>query len=78
MSGLILLGFASVYREGVEVVLFLQSSGCRSARGWCCWRGGGAHFTLFVGVITFAAHHRLPYKKMLTLTGILLGRCFSS
>ena len=33
----------------------------------------GALLTAFVGALTFVAHHRLPYKRMLVLTGILLG-----
>ena len=44
--GLILLGFTSLYREGFEVVLFLQS---------------------------YHLQQRLPYRKMLITTGILLG-----
>ena len=33
----------------------------------------GLVFTAVVGALTFVAHHRLPYKKMLILTGVLLG-----
>ena len=77
MSGLILLGFASVYREGFEVVLFLQS--LRLQVGSLIVLFGvlaGLCFTGIVGVLTFVAHHRLPYKKMLILTGIMLGVVF--
>ena len=72
--GLGLLGFASLYREGFEVVLFLQT--------YYLQMGGrivlaGAVFGLFlsgiVAVLTFIAHQKLPYRKMLILTGILLG-----
>jgi high-affinity iron transporter len=72
--GLGLLGFASFYREGFEVVLFLQT--------YYLQMGGkivlaGALFGLFfsgiVAVLTFVAHRKLPYRKMLILTGVMLG-----
>ncbi|HUJ10999.1 MAG TPA: FTR1 family protein [Verrucomicrobiae bacterium] len=72
--GLCLLGFASLYREGFEVVLFLQSY--RLKLGTPTVLEGallGLFFTGIVAVLTFLAHHRLPYRKMLVLTGILLG-----
>lgn len=75
--GLILLGFASVYREGFEVVLFLQT--LRLQVGSLIVLFGvliGLFLTGIVGMLTFVAHHRLPYKKMLVLTGILLGVVF--
>ena len=72
--GLVLLGFTAVYREGFEVVLFLQSMRLR----------GGSHvvlegvtiglgLALMVAILTFVAHQKLPYKKMLVLTGVMLG-----
>lgn len=72
--GLILLGFASVYREGFEVVLFLQT--LRLQVGSLIVLYGvliGLALTSIVGMLTFVAHHKLPYKKMLVLTGIMLG-----
>ena len=33
----------------------------------------GLAATAVVGVITFWLHHRLPYKRMLILTGVLVG-----
>lgn len=77
LSGLILLGFASVYREGFEVVLFLQT--LRLQVGSLIVLVGvliGLFFTAIVGVLTFVAHHRLPYKKMLVFTGVMLGVVF--
>jgi high-affinity iron transporter len=72
--GLGLLGFASLYREGFEVVLFLQSYYLRLG-GWPVLGGVllGLLLTGAVAVLTFVAHHRLPYRKMLILTGVLLG-----
>ncbi len=74
MLGLALLGFTAMYREGFEVVLFLQN--LRLQAGSAVVLEGvaiGLGFTAIVGVLTFVAHHRLPYKKMLVLTGVLLG-----
>ncbi len=73
-AGLMLLGFTSIYREGFEVVLFLQALRLKYGAG-VVLQGvalGGA-FTAAVGVLTFVAHHKLPYKRMLVLTGALLG-----
>jgi len=68
------LGFTSLYREGVEVVLFLQSYRLRFGSEIVLWGAGiGLLLTGIVGVLTFVAHRRLPYKKMLVFTGILLG-----
>ena len=72
--GLGLLGFSSLYREGFEVVLFLQSYYLKM--GWKPVLFGavlGLIFSGLVGVLTFVAHRRLPYRKMLVLTGALLG-----
>ncbi|HEX4207309.1 MAG TPA: FTR1 family protein [Ktedonobacteraceae bacterium] len=72
--GLALLGFSAMYREGFEVVLFLQN--LRLQAGSTVVLEGvaiGLAFTAVIGVLTFVAHHKLPYKKMLVLTGVLLG-----
>jgi high-affinity iron transporter len=72
--GFALLGFTSLYREGFEVVLFLQSY--RLKLGDRPIGYGvliGVLFAGVVAVLTFFAHRRLPYRRMLVLTGILLG-----
>jgi high-affinity iron transporter len=72
--GLVALGFTSVYREGFEVVLFLQN--LQLQQGSATVMEGvaiGLALTAVVGVLTFWLHHRLPYRKMLILTGILVG-----
>ena len=74
IRGLVLLGFASVYREGFEVVLFLQS--LRLQVGMQVVLLGsliGLGLTLLVAALNFFSHYRLPYRKMLVLTGTLLG-----
>jgi high-affinity iron transporter len=74
MWGLILLGLTSVYREGFEVVLFLQN--LRLSYGAGTVLEGvviGLALTSLVGGATFFAHRHLPYKRMLVLTGVLLG-----
>src|ERR1700745_3318700 len=72
--GLILLGFTSLYREGFEVVLFLQSYNLRLG-GAVVLKGAllGLVLTAMVAVLTFVLQQRLPYRKMLITTGILLG-----
>ncbi len=74
LLGLAVLGFSSVYREGFEVALFLQS--LRLQVGSLIVLEGvlvGLVLSGIVAVLTFFAHQRLPYKRMLVLTGILLG-----
>ena len=72
--GLILLGFTSLYREGFEVVLFLQTYHLRLG-GNVVLQGTLLGLTLsgFVAVLTFVMQQRLPYRNMLVTTGILLG-----
>jgi high-affinity iron transporter len=72
--GLVLLGFSSLYREGFEVVLFLQSYRLRvGSETVGVGLAIGLLFTAMVAVLTFVSHRRLPYRKMLVLTGGLLG-----
>lgn len=72
--GLVLLGFTSFYREGFEVVLFLQTYRLRLGGGPVL-HGVllGVLLTSLVAVLAFVAHHRLPYRQMLIATGVLLG-----
>src|SRR6202030_2995577 len=72
--GLILLGFTSLYREGVEVVLFLQSYNLRLGGG-VVLKGAllGLLLSGIVAVLTFVLQQHLPHRKMLIITGVLLG-----
>jgi high-affinity iron transporter len=72
--GLALLGFTSVYREGFEVVLFLQSYRLKlGSRPVGLGVLFGLALTGSVAVLAFLGHRRLPYKKMLIATGVMLG-----
>jgi high-affinity iron transporter len=72
--GLVALGFTSVYREGFEVVLFLQNLELKSGSGVVLEGVAlGLAATAIVGVLTFVLQRKLPYKKMLIGTGVLLG-----
>jgi high-affinity iron transporter len=74
LLGLGMLGFTSLYREGFEVVLFLQSY--RLELGGRVVLGGvliGGALAAVVAAITFIARRRLPYKTMLVVTGALLA-----
>jgi high-affinity iron transporter len=69
-----LLGLTSVYREGFETVLFLQNlqvsaGSSATALGIAIGMAG----TLAVGFVTFKLERKLPYKKMLIATGVLIG-----
>jgi high-affinity iron transporter len=73
LLGLALLGFTSVYRECFEVVIFLQN--LRELYGSSVVLEGvviGGLFTAAAGVLTFALHQRLPYKRLLVITGVML------
>jgi high-affinity iron transporter len=73
LLGLALLGFTSVYRECFEVVVFLQN--LREIYGASVVLEGvviGLLFTAAVGTLTFALHRRLPYRRLLVITGALL------
>ena len=73
-AGLVLLGFTAVYREGFEVVLFLQNMRLKYGAGTVLEGVAvGLAFTAVVGVLTFYAHKKLPYKQMLVLTGAMIG-----
>ncbi|HEU4703886.1 MAG TPA: FTR1 family protein [Conexibacter sp.] len=72
--GLALLGLSSVYREGFETVLFLQSLELSAGTATVLEGAGlGLAMTLGVAVLTFALQRKLPYKKMLVVTGVMIG-----
>jgi high-affinity iron transporter len=72
--GLVALGFTSVFREGFEVVLFLQNLELQDGTATVLEGVGiGLALTAAVGVVTFWLHHRLPYRRMLILTGVLVA-----
>ncbi len=72
--GFLTLGFSSVYREGFETVLFLQAL-VLEVGVWTVLQGValGMIGVLGVGWLTFRLQSRLPYKRMLVVTGVLIG-----
>jgi high-affinity iron transporter len=72
--GLGILGLTSVYREGFETVLFIQNLEV-SAGVTACLLGAaiGLAATLAIGGITFVAQRKLPYRRMLIATGVLIA-----
>jgi high-affinity iron transporter len=72
--GLFTLGFTSVFREGFETVLFLQALEL-SAGPVVVLEGVGLGLlgTAAVGVMTFFLERRLPYRRMLVVTGMMIG-----
>ena len=74
VAGLYTLGFTSVFREGFETVLFLQALQLSSGTGVVLAGVSlGLVLTAIVGAITFALERKLPYKKMLIATGVLIA-----
>ena len=74
IAGLYVLGFTSVFREGFETVLFLQALQLSSGIGIVLAGVSlGLVMTAAVGYATFALERKLPYKKMLIVTGVLIA-----
>jgi len=72
--GFALLGFVSVYREGFETALFLQALFLRASTDTVLagvLLGGAA--VAAVGVATLYLEKKLPHKKMLVVTGVLIS-----
>ena len=72
--GLVVLGFTSVFREGAETVLFLQAL-VLDAGTLVVVEGTllGLAATAVVGVLTFVLQTKLPHKKMLIVTGVMIA-----
>lgn len=74
MLGLVVLGFTSVYREGFEVVLFLQALVLEAGSATVLLGVAvGLAIVIAIGVATFVLQAKLPYKKMLIVTGVMIG-----
>lgn len=74
LLGLGLLGFASFYREGFEVVLFLQSYRLQMGEDVVLMGALlGVILSGIVAILTFVGQRHLPYKKMLIVTGVMLA-----
>jgi high-affinity iron transporter len=72
--GFMLLGLSSVYREGLETVLFLQAlQTSAGTQATALGAGIGLSATLVVGVVTFKLQRKLPYKRMLIATGVFIA-----
>jgi high-affinity iron transporter len=72
--GLALLGFTSIFREGFESVLFLQALVLESGVGAVLAGVAiGVAGTILIGVVVLLLQAKLPYKKMLVATGIMIG-----
>ena len=67
------VGFLTVYREGFESALFLQSL-ILDGNPAAVWGGiaAGALFIGLVGGCTFKFGVKLPYRKLLVVTGVLV------
>lgn len=72
--GFVILGFTSVFREGAETVLFLQAL-VLDAGAWIVVQGTllGLAATAVVGALTLVLQTKLPHKKMLIVTGVMIA-----
>jgi high-affinity iron transporter len=71
--GLAALGFSSVYREGFETVLFLQALVLEAGVGGVLLGVAlGLVGVAGIAVVTIALQRKLPHRKMLIATGILI------
>ena len=74
LFGLIALGFTSVYREGFEIVLFLQALVLEGGVPVVLIGVLGASIAVaLVGMIVFRLQKNLPYMKILIITGIMIA-----
>jgi high-affinity iron transporter len=72
--GFVALGLTSVYREGFETVLFLQSLQVSAGTATVVEGAAlGLALTFAVGTFTFVLQRKLPYKRMLVVTGVMIG-----
>jgi high-affinity iron transporter len=72
--GLAAVGFSAMYREGFEVVVFLQNTRLEVGhRATLTGAAIGTALTLITAGLMWGATRRLPYRKMLVATGVLLG-----
>lgn len=72
--GLAVLGFTSIYREGFETTLFLQSLVLQSgAASVLSGTAVGLALVIGVGVAVFKWQAKLPMKKLLIWTGVLIA-----
>ena len=73
LVGLATLGFTAVYREGFETVLFLQALALDAGTASVVEGAAlGAVGVAAVGVLTIALQRKLPHRRMLELTGLLI------
>ncbi|GGJ53417.1 FTR1 family iron permease [Deinococcus roseus] len=71
--GLVVLGFTSIYREGFETVLFLQSLVLQAGNAVVLLGTlAGLLGVGVVGALVFLLQTKLPHKKMLSATGLLI------
>ena len=71
--GLALLGFSSIYREGFETVLFMQALVLESTTAVVLTGVAiGMAATVAIGFVVFFVQAKLPHKKMLIVTGVMI------
>jgi high-affinity iron transporter len=67
------VGFLTVYREGFEMALFLQSLLLEGSKfAVIIGSAIAVAFLILIGALTFRFGVKLPYRKLMVLTGLLV------
>ncbi len=73
-AGIFLLAFLAVFREGVEMVLFLKAAALEAGSGNNFWTLGAGMFSAgILGYVLFAGLKKLNLKPFFTVSTLLLG-----
>ena len=70
--GLFLLVFVAIFREGIETVIFLESSSFASNGGSIIGGLAGIAIAIFLGYLIFVSSMKISIKKFFAVTNILL------
>jgi len=71
-TGIFLLVFTGVVREGLETVIFLAAANATSAQVSIAWAVAGIVAAIGVGYAVFAGSRRMNIKKFFAVSNILL------
>lgn len=72
--GLAFVGLSATYREGFEVVLFLQNIRLQSGHApVLAGTAVGLALTSMVGILFVVAQRKVPMKQLLVATGVMIG-----
>ena len=71
-AGLFFLSFFSIFREGIEAVVFLSAASYASERGTLLGASIGILAALLLGIFVFIGSLRIDFRKFFTVMGVML------